>query len=160
MRCINKLGRSPEITNYIVLSRYQVWFDWSKFAVSEFKFLGFRISKDGVNISDKQLNSIKYYPIPTNKKELKSFLGLCAFNSKLVKDASIMLPSLHKLCSPKSQLVWTEEHTRVFEKIKTSLIELNGLIHRDGKLPLFLVTDGSLNKYGRVLYQLNKNKFE
>ena len=31
----------------------------SKFAVSEFTFLGFKISKHGVNLSDKHLDAIK-----------------------------------------------------------------------------------------------------
>ena len=132
----------------------------SKFAVSEFTFLGFKISKEGVNVSDKHLDAMKNYPIPTNKKELKSFLGVCAFNSRLVKNASIMLHPLHKLCSPKSPFIWTDEHTSAFEEFKTSLINSNGLIHRDEKLPLYLVTDASLNKYGGVLYQLNDDKFE
>ena len=67
----------------------------SKFLVSEFTFLSFKITKDGVNVSDKHLNAMKNYPVPTNNMELKSFLGVCDFNSRLVKDASIMLHSLH-----------------------------------------------------------------
>ena len=94
----------------------------SKFAVNEMQFLGFKIHKHGVTISDKHLDTIKNYPRPESKKQLKSFLGVVAFNSRLLKDAAVTLHPLHRLSSPKTVFNWTSKHEIAFNKIRDDLV--------------------------------------
>lgn len=132
----------------------------SRFACEKMRFLGYDVSKAGIKSSVCHLEKVRDYPTPLNRAELKRFLGLCAFTSRMVRQASIILAPLHTLCSPKSDYVWTEKHQNAFQLFKTALADSTGLSHRDESLPLILCTDASLDKYGAVLYQSHNGELQ
>ena len=131
-----------------------------KFGISRMDFLGFSISRNGVNVTSKHTDSIKNYPVPANRQQLKSFLGLCAFNSHLVPNSTSVLAPLYTLSSPKSDWNWTQLHQNAFETFKANIVNSVGLSHRDVNAPLYLCTDASLDKGAGVLYQLRNDQFE
>ena len=134
----------------------------SRFACQSMDFLGFYIDKNGVRSSQKHVDKISNYPTPESRAELRKFLGVCAFTSKMVRSSSTILAPLHKLCSSKKHknFDWTEEHEMAFNEFKKKLSDSTGLHHRDEKLPLVLCTDASLEKFGAVLYQKNNQDLE
>ena len=134
----------------------------SRFGCSSMDFLGFNIDKNGVKSSRKHIDKIKDYPTPTTRAELRRFLGICAFTSKMVKNSTLILSPLHQLNSPKryANFIWEDKHQKAFDEYKNQLSTSTGLVHRDEKLPLVLCSDASLEKFGSVLYQKNGESLE
>ena len=131
------------------------------FGTLEMDFLGFRVTQSGIDLMDKHRHTITNYPVPTNRKETKSFLGTATFNAHLVQNASVILEPLHAATSPKVPFQWTENCQRAFELFKRTIATAVGLAHRDESAPLYLCTDASLKKGAAVLYQLrDQSKFE
>ena len=127
----------------------------SQIAKSECTFLGETITKFGRRPSQKHVEAISKYPVPKNRKELKRFTGLCVFEQKFIKNASVIMKPLHKLSSNKVDFIWTNEHQDAFDSIKEALVKSVGINHRDSKKELILTTDASLEAAGGILSQLN-----
>ena len=119
----------------------------------ELEFLGHKIDASGIKPLDKHIDALEKFPVPTCKNSLKRFLGMAQFNGRLVKDSSITLAPLHRLCSAKNPFIWTEQHQNAFEKMKMDLKSTPGLKHRNLSLPLYLSTDASGTRCGATLYQ-------
>ena len=127
----------------------------SQIGKDECVFLGETITKTGRRPSTKHIDAIKQYPVPKTRKELKRFNGICVFEQKFIKNASVILKPLHQLASPKNDFVWTDEHQNAFETIKSELIKSTGIHHRDPNKQLVLTTDASLEAAGGILSQIN-----
>ena len=127
----------------------------SQIGKDECVFLGETITKQGRRPSTKHVEAIQKYPIPKNRKELKRFNGICVFEQKFIKNASVILKPLHQLASPKNEFVWTEKHQNAFDSIKRELVQSVGIHHRDPSKQLVLTTDASLEAAGGILSQIN-----
>ena len=125
-------------------------------------FLGFEINKFGIKPSKKHVEKIRDFPRPKTRKQLKSFLGLCQFNGRLVPDTSVLLKNLYRLTSSKNAFIWTDEHEEQFKRYKERLSATPGLCHRNINYDLYLTSDASGHAWGACLYQLNpsNNQFE
>lgn len=53
----------------------------SEFSKDKIKFLGHCISVKGITTDPDKVSAIQQFPIPKNKKQLKSFLGLTNYYS-------------------------------------------------------------------------------
>ena len=127
----------------------------SQIGKDECIFLGETITKTGRKPSTKHIDAIQQYPVPKTRKELKRFNGICVFEQKFIKNASVILKPLHQLASPKNDFIWTDEHQNAFETIKTELVKSTGIHHRDPDKQLVLTTDASLEAAGGILSQIN-----
>ena len=119
----------------------------------ELEFLGHKIDANGIRPLDKHIEALNNFPTPTCRNSLKRFVGMAQFNGKLVKDSSVTLAPLHRLCSAKVPFIWSDIHQEAFEKMKTDLQNTPGLKHRNLELPLYLSTDASGSRCGATLYQ-------
>ena len=127
----------------------------------EVRFLGETLTKTGRKPSNKHVEALKKYPVPTCRKSLKTFLGMAVFEMKFVRNSSVILEPLHKLSSPKRDFIWEPKHQLAFDNFIKSLIESTGLNHRNPTYPLILTTDASGESAGAVLSQLNNdNNYE
>ena len=50
-----------------------------EFLRKEIYFLGYKITADEVAMDERKVAAIKNYPVPTNTRHLKSFLGIAGF---------------------------------------------------------------------------------
>ena len=119
----------------------------------ETEFLGHKISRSGIQPSDKHIEAIQNINVPSSRKELKRYLGMVTFNAKYVKDASIILAPLYELTSLKNDFIWTETHQNAFETMNKELISKPTLGHFKLNSRLLLVTDSSGKTVGGTLYQ-------
>ena len=60
-------------------------------------FLGFVVSKHGVEVDESKMEAIKNWPIPMNISQIRSFLGLAGFYRRFVKDFSSIAAPLNDL---------------------------------------------------------------
>lgn len=148
--------RESEETLILVLERlrkFNVKANFKKcvFFKKEIQYLGHRLTKEGVRPVLDKLESIKKAPVPTNVKELKSYLGLLNYYGRFLPNLSPKLTPFYHLLKNDVPFEWTEEHQRVFEESKTWLRENSVLTHYQDHLPLIISVDASGNGVGGVL---------
>ena len=63
--------------------------DKSKLIAKEVQFLGFQLNSQGITPSTEKVDAIQRFPIPKNRRQLQSFLGLCNY----YRSSKIIIPS-------------------------------------------------------------------
>lgn len=79
------------------------------FAQESLEFLGHIISKQGVATDPKKVSIVEQWPVPTNIKEVRSFLGMAGYYRKFVKHFGIISKPLTQLLKKGVNFVWTAE---------------------------------------------------
>ena len=124
----------------------------------EVQFLGHIVSDKGISCDPTKIEAIKSWKVPSNVKELKSFLGLCNYYKKFIDNYSTLAKPLTELTSLKVEFSWNEGCQRAFEQLKQSLISapILGYPKNDG---LFILdTDASDVGIGAVLSQVQNDQ--
>ena len=139
-------------------------------------YLGHLISSKGVLPDPGKVSSVKNWAIPTNEKNLRSYLGLVGYYRKHIKSfAAIAQPLYDILDQPQKKrrskvkpatIVkkfsgpfperWSPECEASFLKLKECLITAPLLGFPDFKCPFILETDASFHGVGAVLSQVQE----
>ncbi|KAF2890539.1 hypothetical protein ILUMI_15634 [Ignelater luminosus] len=140
----------------LVLERLQkhnirVRVDKCDFFVPELKYLGHIIDKNGICPDEELLKALKFAPRPTNKTELKSYLGLINFYCHFVKNLSGKLVPLYELTKEGKQWEWSKECESIFKDSKTWICSSDVLALYDPTKKLRLTCDSSCYGVGAVL---------
>ena len=94
----------------------------------EIKFLGFRVSKDGIRADDKHTEKIRTWPVPQTVKDVRRFYGLANYLRKHIQDFGRIAAPLSALTAGKKNGhrlggEWVEEvHGVAFQQLKDALI--------------------------------------
>jgi hypothetical protein len=117
------------------------------------KCLGHIINTEGVFADPEKTEAVREWPEPGNVSHVRSFLGLCSYYRRFVKDFAIAHP-LHQLVEKKKVFEWTTECQCAFDKLKQKLVNspILGLPLED--IPFILDTDASDCSTGAVLSQI------
>lgn len=67
------------------------------FAQTQLKYLGHVISAAGVATDPKKIQDVQQWPVPTNAKEVRSFLCLAGYYRKFVKNFGVIARPLTDL---------------------------------------------------------------
>ena len=81
------------------------------------EFLGKLVDRNGVSIAPDKLDAVKNWPVPTDPKQLQSFLGFMNYHQDHIKDFAKVSADLYALSHAKS-FRWTDRHQVCFEKLK------------------------------------------
>lgn len=84
----------------------------------EFTFLGHVISEAGVATDPDKVKCIKEWPVPSNVSDLRSFLGLCGYYRRYIKNFADVAKCLHQLTEKGKKYLWTDESQEAFGKLK------------------------------------------
>ena len=84
-----------------------------EFHVEKTKFLGFIVSVNGLSMDQDKVKSILDWPSPKNLKELQSFLGLCNYYRKFIKNFAGKMEPLRKLLKKNNGFIWDNTRVRV-----------------------------------------------
>ena len=107
------------------------------------QFLGHVISKNGLEADPEKVKAVQNFPVPQNQTDVKSFLGLCSYYRRYIKNFAMIGRPLHKASETKSSFTWTEETQEAFESLKKHLSSTPILAFPDVKEPFILYTDAS-----------------
>lgn len=128
------------------------------FCQPDFIYLGHRITEHGVSPDPKKLKAVSEMRIPTNKSQLKSFLGLCSYYRKFINNLSKIAFPLTQLTHENVSFVWSDEHDKVFNQLKNLLTSAPILKHPNFDFPFIIQTDASFEGIGAVLCQRIDNE--
>ena len=84
-------------------------------------FLGQVVSKGSISTDPVKVQKVKDWPEPRTAKELSSFLGLCTYFKKYVKDYAKIAAPLFHLTNRDVRFEWTSVHAAAFESLKAAL---------------------------------------
>src|SRR5215469_4142133 len=121
---------------------------------TEVSFLGHRISADGITTDPAKIESIVNWPVPTSISEVRSFVGLCSYYRRFVKDFSEIAAPLHDLTKKHAKFVWTADCQNAFEVLKEHLTTAPILTMPVDEGEYRLDTDASAGSLGAVLCQV------
>jgi O-acetyl-ADP-ribose deacetylase (regulator of RNase III) len=113
----------------------------TKLAYTQLVVLGHKISKYGISVSDKIIESIQNYKTPKTKKQLKSFMGVASFVRRYVERFSEIVHPLQKLLKQSEKFSWKKEQSDAFEALKSAIINAPTLMNYHPNRPLYLFTD-------------------
>ena len=128
------------------------------FAQKEVHYLGYVISTAGVSPDPAKTEVVSSYPIPTDSKQLRQFLGLANYYRRFVPDYSKIAEPLHKLLRKGATYNWNTACHEAFTELKHRLVTPPVLTYPDFKLPFLLYTDASDFALGAVLSQVQDGK--
>jgi transposase InsO family protein len=139
------------------------------FFQKEVEYLGHVISDEGIKTSPSKVEKVSKWPSPKNAEEVRSFLGLCGYYRRFIKDYAVLVAPLEKLCLPiwnkKSRTPrthepwkWIEEHEKAFLQLKWCLTHSPVLTFPRRQGRFILDTDASHDAIGAVLSQIQDNE--
>ena len=95
-------------------------------------------------------------PVPSNKTELQSYIGMCNFLSSYVPHLTDKLFVLLQLMVKDSDFVWTVSHTKVFKCSKEKILMCATLTYYDDEKTYTIQVDASNVGVGAALIQEGK----
>lgn len=128
-------------------------FDKCNFALSEVKYLGHIISRTGVHPDPEKIEAVQNFPIPSNVKELQSFLGLSNYYRRFVNGYAVLARPLTRLLKKGTAFMWSPDCQEAINNLKDALTRSPVLVYPDFSKPFILSTDASNFAIGAVLSQ-------
>ena len=89
------------------------------------------------------VQAIKDIAVPTNKKQLRSLIGVINYYRDMWNHRSDVLTPLTKLTSKQATWNWTEGHQKAFEHMKKSLYRETLLVYFNFNKAFVIHTDAS-----------------
>ncbi len=126
----------------------------NNFFKKRIELLGKVITGTTISPMPKHVASLKRFPKPTSVKTVQMFLGLLTWNCNLIPDYSQTIQPITKLLRKDVKFYWGPEQDACFTYIKELLTEFTVQYFIDYSLPLYLISDASINFISGILYQV------
>ena len=127
------------------------------FATPKVRYLGYLISKDGLECDPEKIKNMQNFPRPTSVKTLKSYLGVLAFYRRFVRSFSQLASPLYALLKKDAVWNWTDECEKSFIQLKEALTKHPILRMPDLNKEFILITDASKQAISYTLLQADEN---
>ncbi|UYV75173.1 hypothetical protein LAZ67_12002747, partial [Cordylochernes scorpioides] len=124
-----------------------------RFVFEELEILGYITSKHGIKPAEHNIKAVRNFPRPKKVKEVQSFLGMCSYYRKFIKDFSKIADPLTNLIKKSVSFTWTERQEEAFQTLKTALLSPPILGHFNPNAPTYVHTDASNIGIGATLVQ-------
>ena len=122
--------------------------------------MGHVVSHYGIRQTNSRVKAIQEAPVPTNKQQLQSFLGLMTYNAKFLPNFVHTLYPLYQLLSKNTKWAWKTKQEKEFVAVRKLLCHNCVLTHYDVRKPLKLYCDKSASGLGACLVHLMPDKSE
>ena len=120
---------------------------------TEVPFFGNILSKDGLSPNMIKVKLIQEWLIPTNQKELQSFLGTVNYLSRFLPFLSDLRAPMQNSLNKDSEFIWTNVHQQTFDQLKLHVFNDVKLNFYDSNKPLYIEVDMSKKGIGAVMLQ-------
>ena len=150
------LDKLEEVLNRLRTAGLKVNAKKSFFAQGQLEYLGYWITRDGIKPLQKKVDAILRIAAPTNKKQLRGFIGLVNYYRDMWVRRSHTLAPLAALTSKAAQWKWTKEHQTAFEEMKKIIARETLLAYPNFSKPFEIHTDASHTQLGGVISQDGK----
>lgn len=123
------------------------------FGYEELKFLGHVVSADGVRPDPEKTAAVAAFPVPSDKRAVRRFLGLCAYYRRFIANFSKIAEPLTRLTRDDVPFAWTTEQEAAFAELRQRMQTAPVLAHFDEDAATEVHTDASNVGLGAVLVQ-------
>ena len=128
----------------------------SKFFSEQIEYLGYWITRKGIQPVYNKVEAILKIKAPKTRKELHRFIGIVNCYCDMWFRRSELLAPLTSLISSNVKFVWLPSHQQAFDKIK-KVIETEVLLaNPDFDKPFHIYTDASNHQLGAIIMQDKK----
>ncbi len=80
------------------------------------------MSEDGVKPDPEKVRAVKNFPVPKNVHDVRSFLGLCSYYRRFIKNFCDRAQPLQELLKGDSKFAWDSDQIKSFGSLKAALI--------------------------------------
>ncbi|CAA0827383.1 Unknown protein, partial [Striga hermonthica] len=111
---------------FMTLRRYGMKLNPAKcsFGVKSGKFLGYMVTKRGIEVNPEKVRAVVEMQPPTKVKEVQILTGRIAGLSRFISKVAEKSGPLFKTLRKSSRFQWTEEAQKAFEELKRVLVDL------------------------------------
>ncbi|KAM9456054.1 retrovirus-related Pol polyprotein from transposon 17.6 [Clarias gariepinus] len=124
-----------------------------EFAKAVVTYLGKRVGQGSVRPVEEKVVAILNFPSPTNKRELRRFLGMTGYYRGFCKNFATVVAPLTDLLSTSKKFGWSQDCNYAFNAAKDLLCHAPVLSAPNFSLPFKLQVDASSSGAGAVLLQ-------
>nr|GEV00916.1 hypothetical protein [Tanacetum cinerariifolium] len=137
----------------LLLRRHDLFAKQSKcmFGSTTVEYLGHVITGVRVATDDTKIEAMKHWPIPSNLKQLRGFLGLTGYYRRFIKGYALISQPLNRLLK-KNAFFWTKEAQSAFVHLKEAMVNAHVLKLLDFNKP-FIVETYALGEVIQALYK-------
>ncbi|MBW0575339.1 hypothetical protein O181_115054 [Austropuccinia psidii MF-1] len=121
--------------------------------------VGHVVSFKGRTTSKQKINKIQNWPTPLNKKEIRGFLGLCAYVRMFIENFSQVSSPLRRLTIEDVDWDWDKKCEEAFHELRRIVgeeITLKKLNYDKGAAKIKLAVDSSYISAGALLTKEDK----
>ena len=123
---------------------------------NEIRFLGHRISKDGLKPDPDKVKAIVNMKPPSDVTEIQRLAGMVNYLAKFLRGLSDAMKPIRYLTNKDVEWEWGKEQDDAFNKVKTLVAEATVLSYYDQEKSLVIQCDASKAGLGTVLMQDGK----
>ena len=124
----------------------------------EVAFLGHIVSGEGIQADPAKTRAVQNWEQPNNITDVRSFLGLCSYYRRFVKDFSKIAAPLTRLNEKAVPFQWKAEQQEAFQELKDRLSSPPILGYPQNQGEYILDTDASDTGLGAVLSQIQEGQ--
>ena len=84
-------------------------------------FLGHVVTQDGVAVDPSKIHDVVEWPVPRRLRDVRSFLGLCSYYRRFIRNFSVLAAPLFELTKKGRAFEWDDACQEVFEHLKRVL---------------------------------------
>lgn len=122
----------------------------------EIRYLGHKISQEGIHCCDDKVETVRNIPLPINSEEVLSYLGLVQYYRKFIRHCSIIAAPLYELTRKNEPFVMTERRIKAFLMLKEALCNAPVMCHPNFSKEFWLAVDACNTGLGGVLKQADE----
>lgn len=134
-----------------------------RFAQNCTKYLGHIVGGGMRSPAEAKIKAVVDFPTPTNKTQIRAFLGLAGYYAHYVHNFSVIaapLTNALKGRNKRESVTWNEECDKAFKELKIKLTNKPVLYAPDYNKEFIIQTDASDHGIGIVMSQMNEKNEE
>ena len=126
-------------------------YDKLQYKQNEVEFFGETYATSDHKPSKDKVSAITSMPLPTNRKQVQSFIGMINYLAKFSLKLSKLAEPIRELSKDKVPCKWGPEHQQAFIHMKKEIVSVPVLTYYNPKKQTTLQTDATIKGLGACL---------